>query len=78
MIGAVVRVPLHPIVRREVAHVETEIVLSKPVLLAEAVQRFRVLPVRVPGELDNEGPTDLPEVRAMSTPNTLNGGQDNG
>ncbi len=45
---------------------ETEIVLSKPVLLAEAVQRFRVLPVRVPGELDNEGPTDLPEVRAMS------------
>ena len=48
---------------------ETEIVLSKPVLLAEAVQRFRVLPVRVPGELDNEGPTDLPEVRAMSTAN---------
>ncbi len=45
---------------------ETEIVLSKPVLLAEAVQCFRVLPVRVPGELDNEGPTDLPEVRAMS------------
>lgn len=48
---------------------ETEIVLSKPVLLAEAVQRFRVLPVRVPGELDNEWPTDLPEVRAMSTAN---------
>lgn len=67
MRGAVVRVPLHPIVRREVSHVETEIVLSKPVLLAEAVQRFRFLPVRVPGELDNEGPTDLPEVRVIST-----------
>ncbi len=58
-------VRVQPIVRREVSHVETEIVLSKPLLLAEVVQRIRVLPVRVSSQLDYKGPSDLPEVRAM-------------
>jgi len=39
--------------------------LPGAVLLAQGVQRFRVLSVRRAGELDDEGQADLPEVREM-------------
>lgn len=39
--------------------------VPEAVLVAQGVQRFRVLPVWMPGELDNDGQADMPEVRAM-------------
>jgi hypothetical protein len=40
--------------------------LSSPLLLAEIVQRLRILPVRNDGQLDNHGAAYLPQVREMN------------
>lgn len=43
--------------------------LPGALLLAQGLQRLRVLPVRNPRELDDHWTTIVPEVRAMSTAN---------
>jgi len=46
--------------------------LPGALLLAQGLQRLRVLPVRNPRELDDHWTTIVPEVRAMSTANVTN------
>lgn len=40
--------------------------LSGPLLLAEIMQRLRILPVRNNGQLDIHGAAHLPQVREMN------------
>ena len=65
-------VPLHHMVRREVRHAGNDPMLPGALLLAQGLQRLRVLPVRNPRELDDHWTTIVPEVRAMSTANVTN------
>ena len=67
--GRLPPVPLYHLVRQEVLHADDDPSLPRALLLAQGLQRFRVLPVRNPRELDDHRPSPVPEVRAMSTAN---------